>query len=72
MPGTYKQPLSKPPCNGWHCVVDGYDFKRSTREELIRAIDDYFERYNMDGDAAKLVEATFCKENPHQCQWGDS
>ena len=71
MRGRYKKLLSKLPVNGWHCTIDGYDFKRPTKEELVKVIDEYLKQYNIPGSAEDLVEETFCRENPDQCRWRD-
>ena len=67
---VYKNTISKPPRNGWHCVVDGYDFSRETRETLIETIATYMKKAGIDGDAARMVELAFCHDNPDQCWWG--
>jgi len=71
MRGRYKKLIAKLPKNGWHCKVEGYDFRRDTREELEEAVSEYLERYDIEGDAARIVEKAFCDENPSLCRWGD-
>jgi len=71
-PPTYKRQISKPPCLGWHCVIDGYDFKRESRAALIEIITEYMKLSDIDGDPARLVELQFCADNPDQCNWGES
>lgn len=64
----YKTPLTKLPKNGWHCVFDGYDFKRNSCGELVEAINKYIIENNLEGDAYNIVEDAFCAENPNQCE----
>lgn len=66
----YKPTLNKLPRNGWHCVVDGYDFSRETREALISTITEYMKQAGIDGDPERIVELQFCEDNPDQCHWG--
>ena len=68
----YKRNINKLPSNGWHCTVDGYDFRRATRAILISDIADFMKLHGIDGDAARLVEIQFCKDNPDLCYWGNN
>jgi hypothetical protein len=69
MGGRYKKLIAKLPKNGWHCEINGYDFKRDTKEELEAAVAAYLDQYGLPGNAAELVEEAFCRENPDQCRW---
>jgi hypothetical protein len=69
---TYKRNISKPPRLGWHCVVDGYDFKRESRAALIETITEYMKQADIDGDPERIVELQFCEDNPDQCNWEGS
>jgi hypothetical protein len=69
MRGRYKKLIAKLPKNGWHCEINGYDFKRDSREELEKAIEEYLREYSIPGDAKELVEQAFCRDNPDQCRW---